>query len=266
MVSRGTPEFSQLSKDWEKQGDIVARKVGDIMSGTGVLLAKNCKVVLVEGDFRYDTVPRIKGVDDTLEVTCNIDAFDQWNGIMADAPDVDEIDTQHLFLGVGMAQAELTLVTNESMRRSSKLSGAQRMAIGRRAGKILNLFQSREGLASYAERFEEEHELWGLKELVSTELKDQQVLRINQIRYGLAVGMYAMDLETETEVSITHAFVKQLKTDIEQREETLYSFLKSFAESDVDQTTKKYEKIQSYSFPELLFAGTMPMNLFEVIE
>ena len=135
-----------------------------------------------------------------------------------------------------------------------------------RALRLQELFLSRDGLRMHAKVFEEKHEIWGLEDMVAQQLSAEQVLRINQLRYGLAVSIYALNVDTATDNDITDCFAQHLKSDIENREETLYEFLQSFAGNDFDQVSSKQEKIQAYSFPELLFAGTMPMDLFEVLE
>ena len=266
MVKRTRPELDRISALWQADCESVAVNIGDRLSGTGALLASSCRVIMVDGDFRFDPVPKVKEVDDIVELTCNLDAYEEWQKILGETPDMDEQEVQHLYLGVGVAQAELSLVANASVKESSGLNGRQRMSIGKRAMNVVEKFHSRDDLASHANIFEQEHELWGLEDLVRENLTPGQILRINQLRYGLAVGMHAMDLEPETERGVEDSFANHLKADVEQREQSLYSFLRSFAGEDYDEVTVRQEKIQAYSFPELLFAGTMPMDIIEVIE
>jgi hypothetical protein len=257
---------SEMSLDWQDSARNVANKVGNAMSGSGFLLAKYCKVILTEGDYRFDTVPTIRSVDDVVELVCNVDAYNEWQSLLAEAPSFEEERSRGLFLGIGIAQAELTIVANPSIQKSKELSGEQKISIGKRVHKLIQTMESRSSLSEYAKIFGEKHELDGLEDMVATQLTPKQILRINQLRYGLSVSMYAAELTVEEAHDITGCFVSHLKSDVANREESYYEFLQSFAGDDYDEVTRRQEKIQAYSFPELLFAGTMPMNLFDVLE
>jgi hypothetical protein len=174
---------SEMSLDWQDSARNVANKVGNAMSGSGFLLAKYCKVILTEGDYRFDTVPTIRSVDDVVELVCNVDAYNEWQSLLAEAPSFEEERSRGLFLGIGIAQAELTIVANPSIQKSKELSGEQK----------ISTMESRSSLSEYAKIFGEKHELDGLEDMVATQLTPKQILRINQLRYGLSVSMYAAE-------------------------------------------------------------------------
>lgn len=259
---RLTPE---LELEWQNAFKEALQSTGDALSGTGELLSRFAHIRLTEGDDQYSILPTLKWIDGEVEITCNLDAYDQWNDVFSQVEGTNDEQTRKLYLGTAASWVELSFLAFSAKEERKLLSEDSRRGEAiKRAGSIARKLATRDDLKKSAEVLETDHDIYGAVDAIDAGLSDLDVLAVNRLRYGLGAAYFALGYSKEAVSSIVESVRNVLKTELTNYEDSMIMFLTAFAEVDpyVD-FADSFQKLKRDSFPALLFALTIPMGYKE---
>lgn len=256
------PGDHQGLRPWQEALEDNVRTVGDAVGSWGDMLAKTVKVSLVEGDDRYMPLPAYKYCEDGLiEIACNTDVFEYWQGLFVDTPDMTPRKVQNLYLASAAASVELAHLgmTAKSERKYDTGTGMRNAAI-ERAQELISKFQDKKELIRSAGVLEAECGVVGAVNAVN-KLQGADVIDVNKARYSIGVAMFALGYDGQQTQEVVNTFRSNLVTELRKYEETLLDFLANLdTPGSYAKIQSNMETVQSYSFPRFLFAGTIPMG------
>ncbi len=246
-------------QEWQKEFKDVVEIVGNALGSSGAMLAKYAHIRLVSGDEAFSPFPDFKFIDNNeIEVTCNTEAFEEWERAIGHVPGVGYAGTRRLYLAAAAAPVELAFAAKTANVERNFVSRSRSM---RRSKEIMEKLDTKEELLHRAWILESEHGFVGAREAIESNLNERQVVELNLLRYGLGVAFYALEIEPELQADITEAFRQTLKAELENYEETLMEFMIAFAQRyPYDDIVEKYKTAKRNAFPEFLFAGTIPLG------
>lgn len=252
----------ELEQDWQLAFEDSLRTVGDVLSDSGEILSKFAHVRLTTGEEKYSILPELKFIDGDAEVTCNLDGFDQWLDILAGVSGLDHEETRRLYLTTAASWVELSfLALAAKQERDTVDIPVQRSRAIRRAASIVRKLADRETLRESAEELEVKHGIFGAVDAIEAGLSDEEVLRMNRLRYGMGTAYLALGYDAVKVNSVTESITETLKTELSNYEDSMLLFLTAFAEVDpYADIASNFQKLKRDSFPGLLFAITIPMG------
>lgn len=254
-------ELEILQPEWQAAYAETVIQVGDALGSDGNAMAAFSYVRLVEGEEHFKPWPEIKYLDGEVEVTCNLEGYSQWEGVLNDVASLTSNDVRRLYLATAAAAVELSFLAMSARQERNVLDPKIRSKSIIRATSIINNLQQREDLLKSAEEFEETYGTTEVTAAIMNNFTDSQILELNKFRYGLGTALFALGATPALTKEITEAFRKNLKSEIDRHEETLLVFLEQFARAEPSaDVASHYSKAKQLAFQEFLFGGTIPMG------
>ena len=256
-------EYDTTEAEWQLAFQESLRFVGNALGSDGDMIARFTHLRLVEGEEEFKPVPEMKMIDGEVEVTCNLEAYEQWVQVLYEVDGMTDEEIRSLYLATASSWVELSfLAVSANKEEKFAMNPAQKSRSRKRALMIVNKLQTQEDLLVSAEKLEEEGVFGATDAILGGGLTPRQILEVNKLRYGLGMSFYALKLDTKKQEQIKQAFKISLIHQLQSHEETLLTFLDAFSRADeyADIVEDHYKKIKRYAFPEFLFAGTIPMG------
>ncbi len=279
-------ESSELARDLRQDFDVTLANYCDVFSQPSELIINSTEIVCVTGADAYMPFPVLEHSESEprdITVICNTDALrETWEPLFSDVVGVNQQDARRIYLGmafawVGLVHSALdareyrTQIDNmrSDVRTGDLDTESYRRETKEFAKRMKTVVQIQEALhdAETIQRTLEELECAGKIEasLYPYEIDEEEVQRVNRIRYGLGASylMNATPQEARDELSLQ--FAQSLTDYTTQLGFGLVDFAVKFGLDKKMDPQEYRQKGLSRAFHSLYFAGIVPMDLSDII-
>ncbi len=252
-MSSGQERLTAKFNDYLETVAIAQNVSTDLVTGyTNILFSEEEKDVL--------PIPRFKNLRGIVQVVHNPASIELWrDSIGGDAVSDERVEDLYFTSVASIAEVALLGFAATTQRRSERHPEMRQRAL-ERAASIMARFADLEIVRMHAEALETLDELYGAKRMAAS-LREQDIYTINQIRYGIGSGMYALGVPPEESATIVGSFKQGLANNIAQHDLVLERFLGSISQPELFAKTEALQpQMRSIAHTQLSMAGTYPMQ------
>lgn len=247
---------------WGSDLGLVVNRFSEQFDISGEAFEQYIHLRLVEADEEtFYPYPILRPTPDGIDMIVNLDGYTAgWLDIFDTIPGIDKQQVRDIYLGMGVAWAEMAFTSYTAMaERGIKGRGP---AINR-TKRLIKQLQDQSGLLTHAVKLQDE----GIADamLMTADLDNEQTFLINYLRYGLGASYLAMGMGELQIDTLTASFHESMGEYVATTGDRLLKFMGAFALTSVSSPEEYVHDGVTRAFPELLFAGTIPMDMVEII-
>jgi len=214
-----------------------------------------------EGDYTPYPVVSQNKADRDITIRCNTEAYlDTWEPLVCSVDGVTEEDSRNMYIATGIAWVGLAhMALNAKDNRSAGRSSKEMLTIMR----IHKNLQDKEQVLETIRELETSEKIEA--NLYPIEVTDEELNRINRLRYGLGVSYLVNDVPEEIRSELSLQFAENLSQYFRNMGNHLIDFAISWGfDKKVEPDAYKQQGI-SRAFHTLYFAGIRPMDVSDIL-